>query len=235
MSQLIPPKFESPDAKLRAVGAMFDRVAPRYDAANRAMTLGLDLRWRRRLLRELALAPGARVLDLACGTGDFLRLLAEEGAAPIGLDLSGRMLREVPPHFDRVQAAGESLPFRDESFDAVVTGFAVRNFASPEAVFSEVARVLRPGGALGIIEVATPHWRPARAVHAWYFQRVAPIIGWVVGRDREAYRYLPASVAFLPEPFAFARMLVERDFLPPKRMLVGMGASQLLVTHKRHG
>ncbi len=226
-------RFASAEAKRRAVRSMFDRVAPRYEVANRAMTFGLDGGWRRRLLQEMQLGPDDTVLDLACGTGDFVRLLAQRGLEPVGLDLSSGMLAHVPARFGRVQGAGEALPFRDACFDAVVTGFAVRNFASLEAVVAEVARVLRPGGAFGILEVATPPWRVARAVHRVYFHRVAPVIGWAVGHDRAAYRYLPASVAFLPSVPELARLLVRHGFLPPRRALLGLGAAQVVVTRRR--
>jgi len=235
MGQAHLPVFDSPEHKRRSVRAMFDRVAPRYEAANRAMTLGLDGRWRRRLLDELGVVGEDRVLDLACGTGDFLRLLAARGLEPVGLDLSELMLRQAPRAFPRVQAAGEALPFADASFDVVVSGFAIRNFASVGEVIAEVARVLRPGGRFGIIEVAEPSWRVARWVHGAYFRHLAPLIGWAVGGDREAYRYLPASVAFLPSPAEMARMLVASGFIPPRRLLVGQGAAQLVVTVRRRG
>ena len=136
------------DEKRRAVDDMFDRVAPRYDRMNRVISLGLDRRWRKRTVASLGLPPGARVLDLACGTGDLSRDLADAGYEPVGLDRSDGMLAAARTRAPLVRGDGEALPFPDGSLDGVVCGFALRNFVALGTVFGECARVLRAGGAL---------------------------------------------------------------------------------------
>jgi demethylmenaquinone methyltransferase/2-methoxy-6-polyprenyl-1,4-benzoquinol methylase len=211
------------------VREMFDRIAPSYDRVNRVMTFGLDLSWRRRLVDALGLPVGARVLDLACGTGDLLTILARRGMRPVGLDLSIGMLSEVGRAVPLVQGVGEHLPFAQASFDAVTCGFAVRNFADLAQVLSEVARVLRPGGGFGILEVAVPERRTVRALHGLYFQRIVPRIGAALSSDRRAYAYLPRSVVYLPTPAELAVALERAGFLSPRRVVVGLGAAQLVV------
>lgn len=214
------------------VQQMFDRIAPSYDRINRVMTFGLDLAWRRRLVDMLGIADGATVLDLACGTGDLLGILHARGLRPIGLDLSRGMLAEVRSAAPLVQGVGESLPFRTGSLDAVTCGFAVRNFADLRAVLGEVARTLRPGGRLGILEVAVPKSPAIRIVHGLYFGRVVPWIGGMLSSDRQAYAYLPRSVVYLPTPTEMTAMLAGVGFRDSTRVVVGLGAAQLVLATK---
>ena len=142
------------------VREMFDRIAPRYDALNRIMSLGLDQRWRRRALDKIRVGPGDLVVDLACGTGDFCELVEARGARAIGVDFAREMLRQAATRglrFPKVQGDGEWLPFATASVDVVTCGFALRNFVSLEAVLREIARIVRPGGRIALLEaLATP-------------------------------------------------------------------------------
>ncbi len=190
----------TPEEKRVAVRTMFDRIAPRYDRLNRVLTLGLDQRWRRRLLDWSRIGPGDRVLDLACGTGDLAELAAARGAEVVGCDFAGEMLRGaqrrgVAAGF--VQGDGERLPLPDACVTAVLCGFALRNFVSLPPVFAEMARVLEPGGRIGLVDVDRPRAAPLRLAHGLYFDRVVPLVGgWL--SERAAYRYLPQSTSYLP-------------------------------------
>jgi demethylmenaquinone methyltransferase/2-methoxy-6-polyprenyl-1,4-benzoquinol methylase len=189
------PKAED---KPRAVEAMFDRIAPRYDMLNRALTFRMDVHWRNAAVKTLDLAAGARVLDLACGTGDFCRTLAHAGYAPIGTDFSVGMLRAARTDAPLVRADALQLPFSDASVDGVTCGFGLRNFSAPEPFFAECARVLRPGGRLAVLEIAEPEHPMLQKVHGIWFRHVVPFVGGLFS-DRGAYRYLPESTSYLPQ------------------------------------
>ena len=217
--------------KVRAVRAMFDAIAPRYDLLNRLLTFGMDIGWRRKTVRRLGLEPGSLVLDLACGTGDLCRDLAAAGLRAVGFDLSAGMLAAARTEAPLVLADVLTLPVATASADGATCGFALRNVADLGAFFTELGRVVRPGGRIGLLEVAEPRWRPARAVHGFYFRRVVPVVGGILS-DRAAYRYLPASTAYLPEPTEMLAMLGAAGFPDSRRELLGMGAAQLIVgTH----
>ncbi len=220
-----------PGEKQAYVREMFDRIAPRYELVNRLMTGGLDVLWRKHLVSLLEVMPGMRVLDLACGTGDFVGILAGRGAVPVGLDLSRGMLSKVRRPGGLVEGAGEKLPFADESFSAVVSGFAVRNFVDFKSVLNECGRVLLPAGQLGILEVATPRVEIVRRAHHWYFGTVVPKLGSLLS-DGAAYRYLPESVSYLPSASEFVDLLQGAGFVRIRRVGVGFGAAQLLVASK---
>ncbi|WP_276939629.1 ubiquinone/menaquinone biosynthesis methyltransferase [Ferrimicrobium acidiphilum] len=220
-------------AKQPYVREMFDRIAGTYDIVNRVMTFGLDQGWRSRLIREMQLGAHAQVLDLACGTGDFLKAWSAKGAQVYGLDLSYQMLRRAEPFAPLVQAVGEALPFADASFDAVSSGFAVRNFADFAGVLAEVSRVLRPGGVLGVLEVATPKSKVVRELHGFYFGSLVPLIGGLISSDKVAYRYLPQSVSYLPSEDRFVELFEQSGFVDLKRIVVGLGAAQLLIAKRR--
>ena len=214
------------DEKAAAVRAMFDTIAPRYDLVNRIMTFRLDVGWRRRAIGALDLGSRAIVLDLACGTGDMGRDLTDAGLLPIGVDLSFGMLAASRTEAPLVHGDGLVLPFPDDSIDGVTCGFALRNFVALEPLFAELARVLRPGGRISLLDVAEPPNAVLKWGHSVYFGKVVPMIGGLLS-NREAYRYLPKSVAYLPEPAVLRQQIVDAGFIDVERRLLTQGISQL--------
>jgi demethylmenaquinone methyltransferase/2-methoxy-6-polyprenyl-1,4-benzoquinol methylase len=215
------------EAKVRAVRQMFDAIAPRYDLVNRVMTFRMDVGWRHATVRSLALSPGARVLDVAAGTGDLCRDLAASGYTPVGIDLSAGMLAHARTDAPLVQADALCLPMPDGSVDGAVCGFALRNLVGLPAFFAELARVTRPGGRVALLEVAQPTNAVLQWGHGLYFGKVVPRIGgWL--SDRAAYGYLPRSVAYLPEPAALLDQLRAAGFTAVERRLLSAGITQLL-------
>jgi demethylmenaquinone methyltransferase/2-methoxy-6-polyprenyl-1,4-benzoquinol methylase len=216
------------DEKRRAVDDMFDRVAPRYDRMNRVISLGLDRRWRKHTVTSLGLPPGARVLDLACGTGDLSRDLADAGYEPVGLDRSDGMLAAARTLAPLVRGDGEALPFPGGSLDGVVCGFALRNFVALGTVLRECARVLRDGGALAALDAAVPEHALLRAGNAVWFRGAVPLLGRLLAHNADAYRYLPRSTAYLPEPEALIRLVRDAGFADVARITMTGGSVQLL-------
>lgn len=214
------------EEKVRAVRAMFDTIAPRYDLVNRIMTFRMDVGWRKRAIRSLDLGARSIVLDLACGTGDMCRDLRDAGLRPVGADLSFGMLAAARTEAPLVQADGLVLPFPDRSIDGVTCGFALRNFVALEPLVAELARVLRPGGRISLLDVAEPPNPVMRWGHGIYFGRIVPLIGGLLS-DKAAYRYLPKSVAYLPEPPVLRQMIVDAGFVDVERSLLSGGISQL--------
>jgi demethylmenaquinone methyltransferase/2-methoxy-6-polyprenyl-1,4-benzoquinol methylase len=191
---------------------MFDRIARVYDRMNRVMTVGMDARWRERAADLAALRPGGRALDVATGTGDLAleleRRVGPEGEV-VGLDFSERMLeiaaRKAPSlRFDHGSAL--ELPYDDASFDAATVGFGARNFADLRRGLSEMARVVRPGGRVVVLEITTPERPPLSWFFRIWFDRVVPMLGRAAG-DPDAYSYLPSSVRRFPGPRALGAEL----------------------------
>lgn len=209
------------------VRAMFDAIAPNYDLVNRLITLGLDQHWRARTVRALALAPGSLVLDLACGTGALGELAHRHGYRVLGTDMSEGMLADRIARFPVTLSDASSLPFATASLDGVLCAYALRNFTDLEASLTEAARVVRPGGRISILEVATPQNPLVRAGHRLWFNHVVPAIGAVLS-DPDAYRYLPESVAYLPEDPGVRIMLRGAGFAAVGRQLLQGGLSQIL-------
>lgn len=220
------------ERKAQAVEEMFDKIAPRYELVNRVMTLGLDAGWRRRAVRELRLAPGARVVDLGCGTGDLCRLLERAQLGAVGIDMAAGMLAKAHTSAPLVRADALRLPLRDGSVDGAISGFALRNVVDIAACFEEAARVIRPGGRAVFLEVSEPPNPVLRSLHALYFHRVVPVIGGLLS-DRGAYQYLPRSTAYLPSPEALLALLVEAGLTRCRRIALGAGAAQLLIGTRR--
>ena len=196
------------------VRVMFDRIAPVYDVMNRAMTAGLDLRWRA-LAAAAAVRPGDRVLDAACGTGDLALADLRAGAAAVtALDFSPRMLeraRRKSRDVEWIEGDLLALPFADASFDAATIGFGIRNVADLDGALAELRRVLRPGGRLAVLEITRPRGRLALPLGLW-FERVVPLLGRLVPGSGGAYSYLPASVARFPPPEELAALLERAGF-----------------------
>ena len=183
-----------------AVEAMFDRISPVYDPMNRLMTAGLDGRWRRLTVRAVV-RPGDTVLDACCGTGDLAVEAERAGARVTGLDFSERMLERARGKSSAVEwVRGDvlTLPFPDGSFDAVTVGFGIRNVEDLQAGLGELARVLRPGGRLGCLEITRPRGA-LRPFFALWFDGLVPLAGKVLPGG-SAYTYLPASVRRFPGP-----------------------------------
>ncbi|MBA3281828.1 MAG: ubiquinone/menaquinone biosynthesis methyltransferase [Acidimicrobiia bacterium] len=215
------------DEKVAAVRSMFDAIAPRYDLVNRVMTFRMDVGWRKRTIRDLGLPHGSTVLDLACGTGDFCKGLAGAGLRPVGMDLSYGMLAAARTEVPLVQGDALRLPVPDGSVDGVTCGFALRNFMELGPFFAELARAVRPAGRIALLEVAEPANPVLRWGHGLYFGKVVPKIGGLLS-DPAAYRYLPKSVAYLPEPEKILAMLADVGFERVDRQLLSTGISQLI-------
>jgi demethylmenaquinone methyltransferase/2-methoxy-6-polyprenyl-1,4-benzoquinol methylase len=213
--------------KTALVRSMFDTIAPRYDLVNRLMTFGLDVRWRRQSVRALGLPAGSRVLDLACGTGDFLAIGSAAGLRPVGMDLSWGMLAWNHVGRPLAQADAAALPAAGGSVDGVTCGYALRNFADLGSVFEELGRVVRPGGRISLLEVAEPEHSLLRAGHRIWFQRVVPVLGGLLS-DAAAYRYLPKSTAYLPATAELRSMLVSAGFSAVNQRPLSGGLSQLI-------
>lgn len=222
----------APEDKRASVEAMFDRVAPRYERVNRVISLGQDARWRRRTLRALAAPAGARVLDLACGTGDLCRALAATGHPVTGVDLSAGMLAAAGTAVPRVRADVLTLPVPDRAVDAITCGFALRNFTAVAPFLAECARVLRRGGRIALLDAAEPERAVMRWGHHVWFRRVVPRIGALLS-DGAAYRYLPASTAYLPPPAALVTAIEAAGFTDVARVTMTGGAVQLLTGTRR--
>jgi len=213
-----PEELPTGDEKRRAVRSMFDSIAPRYDLVNRIMTFGLDVRWRRRTVSDLGLPPGSVVVDLACGTGDLCREIQRRGSVSIGLDLSMGMLAAARTDAPLLHADILRMPLPDGVVDGATCGFALRNLVDLPEFFAELARVVRPGGRIALLDAAQPENRLLRFGHGIYFGKVVPMIGGLLS-DGVAYRYLPKSLAYLPDWSVMSADLLTAGFHDVERRL----------------
>lgn len=220
------------DAKAKVVQNMFDAIAPRYDMVNRIMTFRLDTRWRKLAVRKLALSKGARVLDLASGTGDLCVDLRKAGLTPLSFDMSFGMLAADHSKAPRVQADILRLPIANQSVDGVTCGFALRNLVDLNVFFHEIARVTKSGGRIALLDVSTPTNPLIRWGNSVYFGKVVPRIGGLLS-NRAAYNYLPKSVAYLPSPEQLVTMLQNAGFEHVRHEQLSGGLTQLMHATKK--
>jgi demethylmenaquinone methyltransferase/2-methoxy-6-polyprenyl-1,4-benzoquinol methylase len=223
----LPSRLPVGEEKARAVREMFDAIAPRYDLVNRIMTFRMDVGWRRRTVTALQLPRASKVLDLACGTGDLCLELTRAGLSPIGVDFSAGMLAAAQTAAPLVRADVLRLPVPDAVADGVTCGFAMRNLVGLGPFAEELARVVRPGGRIGLLETAEPSNPVLRWGHGVYFGKVVPRLGgWL--SDRDAYGYLPRSAAYLPPPDELVDVFARTGFPDLRRTWLSGGIAQLL-------
>jgi len=205
---------------------LFDGVVDRYDLLNGLLSLGLDRRWRLATARAVRSSPGQLVLDLGCGTGDLSLALAARGLRVVGVDLSHGMLvrarRKTSGRDVRlVRGSAFALPFAGATFAGAASGFVLRNLNDLPRAFTELARVVRPGGSVALVDITEPRSPILRRAFDAYFGTVAPALGSLVGK-RDAYRYLVGSLVQLPPPSEVQRLLQEAGFEHPQaRPLTG--------------
>lgn len=234
----------APDKTPERISGMFDSIAPRYDLLNHVLSAGLDQKWRRRAVAELGLGASARVLDLCTGTADLAFAATERhrDASVVGVDFSGAMLRLG---LDKVRKAGlerrirlvrgdaTRIPLPDGSCDAATIGFGIRNVAEPQKALAELARVLRPGARLAILEFGQPRIPGIRTLYSWYFKYLLPLVGKLVSRHQSAYSYLPASVGTFPPPVEFARSIESHGFVSVRAVPLTAGIVYMYVATRR--
>lgn len=222
---------------------MFDHIAPTYDRLNHTLSLGIDRRWRRAAIRTLQPYNPQRVLDVATGTGDFALLAARllRPARLVGVDLSEGMLSVARQKaaasgltdvvaFQRGDCLALSLP--DASFDAVTVAYGVRNFSDLDRGLREMLRVLRPGGRLVIVELAAPRRFPMRQLFWLYAHAYIPLMGQLVGHDARAYRYLPATMAVVPQGEVMCEILRRAGFADVRSRSFTFGLSTLYTARR---
>jgi demethylmenaquinone methyltransferase / 2-methoxy-6-polyprenyl-1,4-benzoquinol methylase len=220
------------------VRAMFDRIAGFYDLMNSVMTAGLHHRWRARAADLAALAPGESALDVACGTGDLAIELARRvgtGGGVIGSDFSEEMLeraRVKAPELHWEWGNALELPYASGRFHAATVGFGARNFSDLDRGLAEMARVVRPGGRVVVLEITTPRRPPLSTFYSVWFDRVVPLIGRLTGEE-EAYTYLPSSVRRFPGPEGLAAAMQRAGLGDIRWILTAGGIIALHVGIKR--
>jgi demethylmenaquinone methyltransferase / 2-methoxy-6-polyprenyl-1,4-benzoquinol methylase len=209
-----------PDKAPDRIAGMFDAIAPRYDLLNRLLSAGIDRRWRKRAIASLDLTGRETLIDVCTGTAD-MALEARQAGRVLGVDFAGAMLRLG---LDKVRAARQerrivlvrgdatSIPAPAACADAATVAFGIRNVQRPEIACREMARVLRPGGRLAILEFGVPRIPGISALYLWYFKRVLPLVGWLISGHGGAYTYLPASVGTFTPPAEFVTLLQQSGF-----------------------
>jgi demethylmenaquinone methyltransferase/2-methoxy-6-polyprenyl-1,4-benzoquinol methylase len=233
----------APDKAPERIAGMFDAIAPRYDLLNHLLSAGIDRRWRSKAIASLQLTGRESLVDVCTGTADVALEARRGGAARVlGVDFAGAMLALGQR---KVIAAGElgrvllargdamRLPAREESAEAATVAFGIRNVQTPRTACIELARVLKPGGRLAILEFGVPRIPGVKALYLWYFTKVLPMIGKMISGHGGAYSYLPASVGTFPPPAEFVTMLRQAGFDEVEAVPLTFGIVYLYTARKR--
>ncbi|MEP0987718.1 bifunctional demethylmenaquinone methyltransferase/2-methoxy-6-polyprenyl-1,4-benzoquinol methylase UbiE [Ekhidna sp.] len=238
---VLPYKDKS-DAKKKQVAEMFDSISGKYDFLNHFLSLGIDIRWRKKAIKMLSDLKPKNILDIATGTGDFaIESLKLDPEKVIGVDISEGMLnvgrkkmkkRGYSDIIDMQSGDSENIHFEDNTFDAVIVAFGVRNFENLEKGLSEMNRVLRPGGRAVILEFSKPTIFPFKQLYNFYFRWILPKIGKVVSKDNAAYTYLPESVNEFPFGDDFLEILKKTGYKNTKCKPLTLGISSIYVGEK---
>lgn len=233
----ITPYNNQTESKKNQVAKMFDNISRRYDFLNHFLSLGIDIRWRKQTIAELKEVKPKNILDLATGTADLAieatRLNPEK---VIGIDISAGMLEVGQRKIEKKnlgnlielhQADSENIPYPDNTFDAALVAFGVRNFENLEKGLTDIYRVLQPQGKLVVLEFSRPGFFPFKQIYNFYFSKVLPLIGRGISKDQAAYTYLPASVKAFPDGQDFIKKLEEAGFKNTKWKPLTFGISSI--------
>lgn len=218
----VNPYSESDLSKKEQVEQMFDNISGKYDLLNRILSMGIDVRWRKKVVKSVKKANPKTVLDIATGTGDLAIQIAKSTQAQItGFDLSAGMLEvgrkkvtkeKLDDRIEMIQGDAENMPFEDNSFDVITVAFGVRNFENLKKGLDEIYRVLKPGGKFIILEFSQPESFPMKQLYAFYSKNILPKIGKQISKDESAYTYLPDSVKAFPYGEEMKKILKNSNF-----------------------
>lgn len=243
MSISTKPYKDSDLGKKEQVAKMFDNISNNYDNLNRVISFGVDVKWRKKILKLVASKNPETVLDIATGTGDLAILLAETKATKIiGLDISAGMLevgkqkiaqKNLSNKIEMVLGDSEKIPFNDNSFDAITVAFGIRNFENLELGLSEILRVLKPNGIFVILETSVPEKFPFKQGYAIYTKNILPLIGKMFSKDKVAYKYLSDSASIFPYGKSLNNILQKIGFIDVKHMPQTFGVATIYTATKK--
>jgi demethylmenaquinone methyltransferase/2-methoxy-6-polyprenyl-1,4-benzoquinol methylase len=243
MSQEVTPYKDSGLGKKEQVAQMFDTISGNYDGLNRVISFGIDVKWRKKVLKLVTAKKPERILDVATGTGDLAILMAKTGAAEIiGADISEGMMevgrkkvaeKGLDGKIQLVYGDSEKLPFADNYFDAITVAFGVRNFETLEKGLGEILRVLKPDGIFVILETSVPTKFPFRQGYKFYTRFILPAIGRLFSKDRSAYAYLSESASVFPHGEALNNILRKIGFIEVKNMPQTFGVATIYSASKK--
>ncbi len=237
MSEQVKP-YGSTMGKKDEVEQMFDNISHRYDFLNRLLSVGIDVSWRKKVVKMVTETEPKTILDVATGTGDLAIALAKKNpqAKITGFDLSNGMLehgrvkvaeKNLSDQIEMIQGDAENMPFEDNTFDAITVAFGVRNFETLEKGLKEIHRVLKPGGKFVILEFSQPEQFPMKQLYNFYFKNILPVIGKTFSKDHRAYTYLPESVQAFPYGEKLNNILKSVNFLEPKDKKLTFGIASI--------
>ena len=242
MSKIIKPYKDSELGKKEQITKMFDTISENYDGLNRVISLGIDIKWRKKVVQLVGKNNPKQILDIATGTGDLAIMMSEVNPDKIiGLDISEGMLAvgkqkiakaNLSDKIEMVVGDSEEMPFDDASFDAITVSFGVRNFANLDKGITEIARVLKPTGVLVILETSNPTKFPFKQGYKFYTNFILPIIGKIFSKDKVAYSYLSESANSFPFGEAFNNILQKNGFKHTEHKPVTFGVATIYIAKK---